>query len=162
MISCVTTPSFSIRINGKAYGNIIPSRRLRQGDPLSLYLFLLCAEEFTSLLSKAKYERRIHGVQICRRAPSISNLLLQMILWFSTRQIRKKCSWFLIRCSCMLKLLDNALIWRSHQFILVEIYLKVKSNGLNKLWELRKWIGLILIWVYRLWLVEPSNKHLHI
>ena len=75
MISCVTTPSFSIRINGKAYGNIIPSRMLHQGDPLSPYLFLLCAEEFTSLLSKAKYERRIHGVQICRRAPSISNLL---------------------------------------------------------------------------------------
>ena len=75
VMSCVTTSSFSVRINGKAYGNIIPSRRLCQRDPLSLYLFLLCAEEFTSLLSKAKYERRIHGVQICRRATSISNLL---------------------------------------------------------------------------------------
>ena len=33
------------------------------------------AEGFTSLLSKAVYEGRLHGVQICRRAPSISNLL---------------------------------------------------------------------------------------
>ncbi|XP_075636695.1 uncharacterized protein LOC142608925 [Castanea sativa] len=58
-----------------AYGNIIPSRGLRQGDPLSLYLFLLCAEGFTSLLFKAEYEGKLHGVQICRRVPSISNLL---------------------------------------------------------------------------------------
>ena len=75
VMSCVTTPSFSVRINGKAYGNIIPSRRLCQGDPLSPYLFLLCVKGFTSLLSKAEYERRLHGVQICRRVPSISNLL---------------------------------------------------------------------------------------
>ena len=75
MMSCVTTPSFSVRINGKAYGNIIPSRRLRQGDLLLPYLFLLFVEGFTYLLSKAEYEGQIHGVQICRRAPSISNLL---------------------------------------------------------------------------------------
>ena len=74
VISCVTTP-FSVRINGKAYGNIIPSRGLRQGDPLSPYLFLLCVEGFTSLLSKAEAEGRLHGIQICRRAPCISNLL---------------------------------------------------------------------------------------
>ena len=39
------------------------------------YLFLLCAEEFTSLLSKTEVDRRLHGVNICRRVPSISNLL---------------------------------------------------------------------------------------
>ena len=74
-MSCVTTPSFSVRINGKAYGNILPSKGLRQGDPLSPYLFLLCAEGFTSLLAKAEREGRLHGVSICRRAPSVSHLL---------------------------------------------------------------------------------------
>ena len=72
---CVSTSSFSIKINGKAYGNIIPSRGLRQGDPLSPYLFLLCLEGFTSLLAKAEMENRIHGVSICRRALSITHLL---------------------------------------------------------------------------------------
>ena len=56
MMCYVSTSSFSIKINGKAYGNIIPSRGLRQGDPLSPYLFLLCAEGFTSLLAKAEME----------------------------------------------------------------------------------------------------------
>ena len=75
VMCCVSTSSFSVKINGKAYGNIIPSRGLRQGDPLSPYLFLLCAEDFTSLLAKAEMENRIHGMSICRRAPSITHLL---------------------------------------------------------------------------------------
>ena len=58
MMSCVSTPSFSVRINGKAYGNIIPTRGLQQGDPLSPYLFLICAEGFTALLTRAEEEGR--------------------------------------------------------------------------------------------------------
>ena len=75
VMCCVSTPSFSIRINGKSYGHIILSRGLRQGDPLSPYLFLLCAKGFSSLLARVEAENRLHGVSICRRAPSISHLL---------------------------------------------------------------------------------------
>ena len=73
VICYVSTPLFSVRINGKFYGNITPSRGLRH--PLSLYLFLLCAEGFSSLLAKAEAKNRLHSVSICRRAPRISHLL---------------------------------------------------------------------------------------
>ena len=75
VMGCVTTPSFSILINGKEYGNIRPSRGIRQRDPLSPYLFLLCSEGFTSLLEKAELDGRIRGASICRRVPKISNLM---------------------------------------------------------------------------------------
>ena len=74
-MSCVSTPSFSVRINGKAYGNITPSRGIHQGDLLSPYLFLIYAEGFTSLLTRVEIERRLHRVALCISAPSITNLL---------------------------------------------------------------------------------------
>jgi hypothetical protein len=54
---------------------IHPQRGLRQGDPLSPYLFLLCAEGFSALLSQAEQEGRLQGVKVCQRAPSMSHLL---------------------------------------------------------------------------------------
>ena len=53
----------------------LPTRGLRQGDPLSPYLFLLCAEGFSALLAKSKEKGRIKGVAMCRNAPYISHLL---------------------------------------------------------------------------------------
>ena len=71
VMGCVTTPSFSILINGKPYENINPSRGIRQGDPLSSYLFLLCVEGLTSLLTKVEHEGHINGVYVRK----ISNLM---------------------------------------------------------------------------------------
>jgi ribonuclease HI len=74
IMECISTVSYSLLINGEPTGNIIPSRGLRQGDPISPYLFLLCAEGLNGLLNKAASKGDIHGVSICRRGPKLTHL----------------------------------------------------------------------------------------
>ena len=44
IMSCVLTVFTFIMVNGDALESIYPSRGIRQGDPLSLYLFILCMD----------------------------------------------------------------------------------------------------------------------
>ena len=73
-MKCVTTVSYSVKINGKPKGHIVPSRGIRQGDPLSPYLFLLCVEGFSALIKKEVENGRLGGVAVCHRGPKISHL----------------------------------------------------------------------------------------
>lgn len=50
IMECITIVTYSIQINGHSKGNIVPTRVLRQGDPLSQHLFNLCAEALSSII----------------------------------------------------------------------------------------------------------------
>ena len=71
---CITSVSYFILVNGVAYGDITPTRGLRQGDHISPYIFLLCADGFSSLINNAARNHRISGVSICRGRPKITHL----------------------------------------------------------------------------------------
>jgi hypothetical protein len=74
MMECITTFSYSILVNREPHGFIKPTRGLRQGDPLSPYLFLFCAEGLNSLIQKAKSTGELQGVSISRGDPKITHL----------------------------------------------------------------------------------------
>jgi len=64
--SCMSTISFSMLLNGQPVGHIKPSRGLRQGEPLSPYLFLLCAMGLQGLIKKPENNGDIREVSICK------------------------------------------------------------------------------------------------
>lgn len=88
VMKCVTTVKYRIRVNGELTTEFSPERGLWQGDPISPYLFLLCAEGFSALLRREEEEGRLHGIRICRGAPSVSHLLFaddSLILFFKSK-----------------------------------------------------------------------------
>ncbi|XP_021724328.1 uncharacterized protein LOC110691696 [Chenopodium quinoa] len=71
---CVSTVSYQILINGKPSSVLRPACGLRQGDPLSPYLFVLCMEVFSLMLKRSEGNGLFQGLRISRRSPSVSHL----------------------------------------------------------------------------------------
>ncbi|KAA3476719.1 reverse transcriptase [Gossypium australe] len=72
---CLNSVQFSILINGEEGLNFRSTRGLRQGDPLSPYLFLFCAEGLSALMRLACEEKKISGAKVCRNSLSITHLV---------------------------------------------------------------------------------------
>lgn len=64
VMACISTVNFSFLINGAPKGQVKPERGIRQGCPLSPYLFILCAEAFSKMLLRAESNDLIHGVRV--------------------------------------------------------------------------------------------------
>ncbi|KAL0404652.1 UNVERIFIED_CONTAM: putative mitochondrial protein [Sesamum radiatum] len=73
--TCVNTVSYSVLLSGQKFGYFHAQRGLRQGDPLSPYLFLFCAEVLSNLVSKMEAAGELKGVAVSRGGPRISHLL---------------------------------------------------------------------------------------
>ena len=73
-MGCVKIVSYFVLVNGEPREMIFPPRGIRQGDPLSPFLFL-CTEGLNGLIKKAKLQGDIHGYSLCRRGPKLTHLL---------------------------------------------------------------------------------------
>jgi hypothetical protein len=74
IMECVKSITYSVVINGNQVGHIIPTRGLRQGDPQSSYLFLVCAKVLSVMLQRAESTRAITGVPTSKNGPRINHL----------------------------------------------------------------------------------------
>jgi hypothetical protein len=75
VMCCVKTVTYSVRFNGILLDKFTPTRGLRQGDPLSPYLFLFVADGLSRLLQQEIDAGQIKELKVCRRSPGISHLL---------------------------------------------------------------------------------------
>ena len=111
VMQCVTTITYSVRINGKPKGHIIPTRGIRQGNPLSPYLFLLRAEGLSSLIKKVVDDGVMEGLVIYQRrgGGGLDFLIyfLLMIVSFFTRLQLKSVTPYKEFSQYMKKLLDS-------------------------------------------------------
>jgi len=81
IMQCVSTASYSVGVNGDLHGFFQGQSGVRQGDPLSPYLFLYCMEYFSRMLKLASHQEgfRFHpkcGTQSITHLAFANDILL--------------------------------------------------------------------------------------
>ena len=74
VMMCVRSVKYVVLVNGIPMGSVIPSRGIRQGDPISPYLFIICVEALSSLLSRANRDGVLTGFPTSRMGPRLNHL----------------------------------------------------------------------------------------
>ncbi|GMJ04189.1 hypothetical protein HRI_004088000 [Hibiscus trionum] len=74
VMRCVSTVSYQVILNDNISPSFRPTRGLRQGDPLSPYLFLFCAQGLSALLNEAKSNKQVAGVKVGRQGVTLTHL----------------------------------------------------------------------------------------
>lgn len=87
ILECIRLVTYFVLINGKPKGHVVPTRGIRQWDPLSPYLFLLCSEGLNGCIEQVVYGMHIEGFSLCKNGPKISQLLYvdDSLLFFRAR-----------------------------------------------------------------------------
>lgn len=75
MMQCIKTVSYSFLINNVVSGKVLPQRGIRQGDPLSPYIFILYGEVLSGLCRKAQSDGTLAGIRVAENSPRINHLL---------------------------------------------------------------------------------------
>lgn len=90
IMHCITSTSFQICLNGELTSSFMAQRGIRQGDPLSPYIFVLCMEKLSHLIQSAVDDGHWKAVKASQSGPKISHLFfaddLMLFAKASTRQ----------------------------------------------------------------------------
>jgi len=72
---CLESVNYSVMINGKPTGKFRASRGIRQGDPLSSFLFTLVSDVLSRLVEKAQEYNLLHGLEVGHNCGSIASTI---------------------------------------------------------------------------------------
>ena len=62
IVHCISFVSYNVLVNGSISDEFHPKRGLRQRDPFSLHLFLMCTERLSAILSKCQRKGMLQGI----------------------------------------------------------------------------------------------------
>lgn len=73
-MASLTNVTYKLKINGSLGEEIIPKGGIRQGDPLSPYLFIIVAEALSNMLTNSLDWNKISGISLSKHGPKFNHL----------------------------------------------------------------------------------------
>lgn len=129
-MNCVTNVTTSMLWNGEALEEFSPGRGLRQGDPLSPFLFVLHMERLSALINTKAEEGTWKGIKVSNNSPSLTHLFFanDLILFFQVNfltcntMINVQCLMFLRSfLPCLVKPLASTNLSSSYPLMFQEV-----------------------------------------
>lgn len=106
---CLSSGNSSLLLNGSSFGQIPMERGIRQGDPLSPFIFVLFLEFLSRMITKMDMEGEIERIKIGRSAPAISHI-------FFADDILIFCKASVEQTGKIIKCLENFCSWTGQSF----------------------------------------------
>lgn len=75
IMDCMSSVSYRDMVNGSPRNSSFPSKGLKQGDPISPFLFLLCTKGLSTMMAAKQRQGLILGIKIKSSSLAISYLL---------------------------------------------------------------------------------------
>lgn len=82
VMTFIQSVSYSFLHNDGEFGNIMPQRGLRQGDLISPYIYIMCAEGLSVIIKRNEQAGILHGCTIARGTPTILHILFAYDCYF--------------------------------------------------------------------------------
>lgn len=92
IIACISSVSVSIIQNGTASQAFTRSRGIRQGYPLSPYIFILCLNHLSLSLDLALHTKQLKPIRVGRRSIGFNHILFADDIFLCTRGTVNECT----------------------------------------------------------------------
>ncbi|XP_056688714.1 uncharacterized protein [Spinacia oleracea] len=118
---CISTVSYKVLVNGSISDQFRPTCGIRQGDPLSPYLFLFCMDVLSRMLQLGNDLGYFQGIRLMRGGPQMTHLFFaDDVLLFFTATTNS--------CSQLVKVLNRFCGISGQQLNLQKSHFKISPN----------------------------------